>query len=104
MTDMGRKSLKRKALYLSKATLHPVDNYFMRVRRRVSQLERGIPTASKERRIWYGKCFYRPDIVKKVSMVLMTYLNYVSLEGKKTPAEKLGLAKGSVRLRDILRN
>lgn len=74
----------------------------MRVRRRVSQLERGIPTASKDRRIWYGKCFYRPDMVKKVSMVLMTYLNYVSPDGKKTPAEKLGLAKGSVRLRDIL--
>ncbi|HIC45648.1 hypothetical protein [Methylophaga sp.] len=102
MTDFGNKPLSIRARYLKKATLHPVDNYFMRVRRRVSQLERGIPTASRDRRIWYGKCFYRPDLVKKVSMVLMTYLNYVSLDGKKTPAEKLGLAKGPVRLRDIL--
>ena len=34
----------------------------------------------------------------------MTYLNYCATNNKKdkTPAEKLGIAKGPVRLRDIL--
>ena len=90
--------------YLSKGGLHAVDNYFMRVRRRISQLERGLPTASADRRLWYGKNFYRPDMVKKSSTILMTYLNYCATNNKKdkTPAEKLGIAKGPVRLRDIL--
>lgn len=89
--------------YLSKASLHTVDNYFMRVRRRVSQLERGFPSASNDRRLWYGRNFYRPDMVKKASLILMTYLNYCrTKKNEKTPAEKLGIAKGDVRLRDIL--
>lgn len=90
--------------YLRKAELHAVDNYMMRTRRRVSQLERGIPTASGDRKIWHGNNFYRPDMAKKASTILMTYLNYCNLGDKKqkTPAEKLGIAKGPVRLKDIL--
>jgi len=43
--------------YLSKAGLHAVDNHFMRVRRRVSQLERGIPSASSDRKYGTEKTF-----------------------------------------------
>lgn len=91
--------------YLRKAGLLAVDNHFMRVRRRVSQLERGLPTASNDRKIWYGKNFYRPDMVKKTSTILMTYLNYCNPGEKRnyeTPAQKLGVAKGPVRLKEIL--
>lgn len=90
--------------YLIEASLHVVDNHFMRVRRRVRPLERGFPTASNDRKIWYGKNFYRADMAKKTSTILMTYLNYCGTWNKKgnTPAQKLGIAKGPVRLKDIL--
>jgi len=102
-TYNGTQSDYEVGYYLSRASLHRVDNHFMRVRRRVSQLERGLPSASSDRRIWYGKNFYRPDMVKKASTILMTYLNYCPLKDSKfTPAEKLGIAKGTVRLKDIL--
>ncbi|MGZ8945734.1 MAG: hypothetical protein ACXW1W_09945, partial [Methylococcaceae bacterium] len=90
--------------YLKEAGLHVVDNHFMRVRRRVSHLERAFATASNDKKLWYGKNFYRPDMAKKSAAILMTYLNYCTMWNKKsaTPAEKLGMAKGPVRLKDIL--
>jgi hypothetical protein len=91
------------AHYLSKASLHYVDNNFMRSRRRVSQFERGVPSSASDRRIWYGRSFYRPDMVKKVATIMMTYLNYCKVKDVPiTPAQRLGIAKGPVRLKDIL--
>lgn len=79
------------AHHLIRASLHSVDNLFMRARRRVSQFERGVPTASSDRRIWYGRSFYRPDMVKKTALILTTYLNYCKTDTVKTPAERLGM-------------
>lgn len=90
------------AHYLTKASLHYVDNNFMRARRRVSQFERGIPSSASERRIWYGRSFYRPDLVKKTALILTTYLNYCVANNGNTPAQRLGITKGAVRLKDIL--
>jgi transposase-like protein len=89
-------------LYL-KASLTAVDRFFMQVRRGLTIAERGIPTSSNERRIWVGKNAYNPEYLAKLLEVFRTYFNYceVGADGR-TPAMRLGLAKGPVRLEDIL--
>ena len=96
--------LDRLADHLVKASLHQVDTYFQQVRRRISGLERGIPTASKDRRIWHGNHFYRPDMVRKSIEIFRTFKNYHYLPktSKQTPASSLGVAKGQVKWRDII--
>lgn len=70
----------------------------------MSGLERGIPTASKDRRISHGNQFYRPDMVRKSIEIFRIFKNYNYLpKGKKnTPAMSLGAAKGVVKWRDIV--
>ncbi|WP_119740474.1 hypothetical protein [Noviherbaspirillum cavernae] len=89
-------------LYL-KATLHPIDRYFMQVRRRLSLAERPIGTSSKAGRTWYGYCVYQPANLAKALEIFRIYYNYCET-GKdgSTPAMRLGLAKGPVAPEDIL--
>lgn len=54
LTDLGDYDDDHAARLFLKATLHPVDRFFMQVRRRLSLAERPIATASKNRRIWHG--------------------------------------------------
>jgi transposase-like protein len=87
-----------------KASLHGVDTFFMQVRRRCSLLERPIASRGSGRR-WFGYCPYNPAMVQKVVDILRTVHNYVlpnNGDKRITPAMRLGLAKGVVRLEDIL--
>lgn len=63
-----------------------------------------MPIESMSIQVWHGNNFYRPDMAKKVTLILTTYLNYCDIGEYNyvTPAEKLGIAKGPVRLKDIL--
>lgn len=90
------------ASHLMKASLHQVDTYFQQVRRRISGLERGIPTASKDRQIWHGQHFYRADMVRKTTEILRTFKNYNYAPKGDTPAMRLGAAKGTIQWRDIV--
>ena len=85
------------------ASLHPIDNFFQIVRRRLSALERPIHSSSNVGRVWTGKSPYNPDMVHKLLQMLRVYFNYC-LKGDdgKTPAQRLGLAKGPVEIRKIL--
>ncbi|GAM10913.1 hypothetical protein OR1_03213 [Geobacter sp. OR-1] len=116
--------LDRMALMYDRASLHAIDRFFMQVRRAVSILERAISSSSTGGRRWYGYSAYRPDIVVKLLEIFRVYHNYVQMnEGKKrkrlkegeqkrkrgearkiftTPAMRLGLASGQVRIEDIL--
>jgi transposase-like protein len=87
-------------LYL-KASIHRTNNFFQQVRRRIRLLERPMTTVGD--RVWSGYSPYNPQIVQKMLNILRVYHNYC-LPGndKLTPAFKLGLAKGVVRLDDIL--
>jgi hypothetical protein len=89
-------------LYL-KASLHPIDRFFMLVRRRLSFAERAYGSASQAGRKWYGYNAYRPDNLAKLLDIFRVFYNY-SLKGSdgKTPAMKLGLARGPVAPEDIL--
>lgn len=90
-------------LYVN-ASIHPVDAYFNVARRRVAGFERGIPTSSNAQRIWHAYSYYNPEMVPKMAAILRFYYNYMLAGDKdgKTPAMRLGLAKGKVYPRDLI--
>lgn len=89
-------------LYL-KASCTEVDRFFMQVRRALTMAERGVISASADRRLWFGKNAYNPAVLAKLLEVFRTYFNYCEVgQDKKTPAMRLGLARGPVAPEDIL--
>src|SRR5690606_18362720 len=103
LTDTGNKTPERIGWTLSGATLAPVDNYFMRLRRKINYLERPIPTRSNASRLWSGYHAYDPKRVLQMLEIFHVYTNYIrTKDGKSTPAVKFGLAKGPVRFEDII--
>ena len=108
LTAIGERSedpeyIQRIASRHLKATLAPVDRFFMQIRRGITLAERGIPSASTERRLWFGKNAYNPDVLAKLVTIFRTYFNYCEKGAdRKTPAMRLGLAKGPVSPEDII--
>ena len=75
----------------------------MQIRRRLSPLERSIPSASSSRRMWYAYAPYRPDLVVRLLDIYRVYYNFIKKgEDGKTSAMRLGLAKGAIRYEDII--
>lgn len=102
-TDLGQHSIEDLANLMCRASLHPVDSYFNLARRRIAGFERGIPTSSNAQRIWHAYSYYKPELVPKMATILRFYYNYMLADRSgKTPAMKLGLAKGLVYPRDLL--
>ncbi len=86
-----------------KASLHPIDRFFMQARRAVSMLERPISSASTTGRKWHGYNAYNPAMIAKLLDIYRVYYNFVEVgEDGKTPALRLGLAKGKVDVEDII--
>jgi len=103
MTDLSDYSEDHLARLYGKATLHGIDRFFMQVRRRMSILERPISTSSRGGRTWHGYSAYNPEIISKLLDIFRVYYNYVGAsEASKTPAMKLGLARGKTRIEDII--
>ena len=101
-TDTGQHRRVDLARILCRASIHPVDAYFSVVRRRVSAFDRGMQTGSNKRRTWYAYAYYDPQMVVKMLNILRFYYNFmVPGADKKTPAMRLGLAKGLVYERDL---
>jgi transposase-like protein len=89
-------------LYLM-ATLHPIDRFFMQLRRKNSMLERPIESSSNFGRKWYGYSPYDPANAVKIMEIYRVYYNYVKVgDDRKTPAMRLGLAKGPCSVEDII--
>jgi hypothetical protein len=103
LTDYSDYDEDHLARLYGKASLHGIDRFFMQVRRRLSILERPIATSSKNYRMWYGYSAYNPATIVKLLGIFRVFYNYCA-EGqdKKTPAMRLGLAKGTVALEDII--
>jgi transposase-like protein len=90
------------SLYL-KASLTSIDRFFMQVRRALTMAERGIVSASADRRLWFGKNAYNPGYLAKLVEVFRVYFNYCEIgKDKCTPAMRMGLARGPVAPEDIL--
>lgn len=103
LTDFRDYDENHLARLYNKASLHGIDCFFMQVRRRMSILERPFGSASSTGRIWYGYSAYNPKTIVKMLSIFRVFYNYC-LVGKdqKTPAMRLGLAKGKVSLEDII--
>jgi len=103
LTDYGDYDEDHLAWLYNKASLHAINRFFMQVRRRLSLLERPIASASSAGRVWHGYSAYNPENIIKVLDIFRVFYNY-TLKGKdsKTPAMRLGLAKGVVSLEKII--
>lgn len=87
----------------NKASMHAIDCFFMQVRRRLSILERPIGSANNMGRMWYGYSAYNPETIVKMLGIFRVFYNYcLAGQDGKTPAMRLGLAKGKVSLEDII--
>lgn len=54
-------------------------------------------------RVWRGYSPYDPARVQKLLDIYRCHYNFVQVgKGRKTPAMRLGLAKGPIRVKDIL--
>lgn len=122
LTDFGDMDPDHLAWLYNKASLHGVDSYFNRVRRRLSFLERGIGSQSNGGRIWDGYSPYNPEMIQKLLDIFRVCHNYMwtrdviekpidretgeqakeLVKVKKTPAMLLGLAKGVVSFEDVI--
>src|SRR3546814_10166151 len=88
---------------MKRASLHAIDRFFMQIRRLIMMLERPISTPSNDGRVWRGYSAYNPRIIQKLLDIYRVYYNYVAVgEDKRTPAMRLGLAMGPVKLETIL--
>ena len=95
----------------ARASLHAIDRFFERVRRRLMPLERPIHTPSNAHRTWNGYANYNPAQVQKMLDIIRCWHNFVEpMEGKDisgavvmaTPAQRVGLARGPVRPEEII--
>jgi hypothetical protein len=103
LTDFDDYDLIRQGFIYMPASLYGVDRLFMQVRRMLMMLERPIPSAGNVGRLWHGYTDYNSDRLQTLLDIYWTYYNYRAIGGdKRTPAMRLGLAKGPVRLEDIL--
>ncbi len=103
LTDLGKYEEDHVAWLYNKASLHGIDRFFMQARRRISLLERSIATPSAAGRKWFGYSPYNPAIVIKMLDIFRVFYNFVET-GKdcQSPAMKMGLAKGTISMEDIL--
>ena len=103
LTDYKDYDADHLARLYNKASLHAIDCFFMQVRRRLSILERPIATASSGSRTWHGYSAYNPEAIVKMLGIFRVFYNYCLVgQDKKTPAMRLGLAKGKISLEDII--
>ncbi|MCX7247468.1 MAG: hypothetical protein NTX31_07320 [Burkholderiales bacterium] len=112
LTDIDPKALDKKEreaqlnhaarLYL-RVSATGVDRYFMQVRRALTMAERGVVSASADYRRWFGKNAYNPAVLAKLVEMFRTYFNYCEVgKDKRTPAMRMGLARGPVAPEDII--
>ncbi|HSV82095.1 MAG TPA: hypothetical protein VLK85_23120, partial [Ramlibacter sp.] len=104
-TDPSKRNsqVSHHALLHLKATLTAVDRFFMQVRRGITLAERAVASSNTDRRLWHGKSAYNPEVLVKMLSVFRTYFNYCEVgQDRKTPAMRLGLARGPVAPQDII--
>jgi hypothetical protein len=102
LTDFGDYDPDHLKRRYNKASLHAIDCIFMQVRRRRSILEHPIASASSGGRTWFGYSAYNPVTIVKMFGIFRVFYNYcLAGQDGKTPAMRLGLAKGKVALEDI---
>ncbi len=104
LTDFGDYDADHLAWLHNKASLHAVDSWFNRIRRRSSMLERPISSSANRGRVWSGYSAYRPEQIGKLLTIYRACHNYIwRADGvKDTPAMRLGLAKAMLDYKDVI--
>ena len=104
LTDMGDYDPDHLAWLFGRASLHAVDSWFNRLRRRSSMLERPISSSGNRGRVWNGYSAYRPEQLAKLMVIFRACHNYLwpGDRRKDTPAMRLGLARAPLDYRDII--
>lgn len=103
LTDIQGYDEDHLAWLYNKASLHAIDRFFMQVRRRLSLLERPISSSSSLGRRWFGYGPYKPVMVGKLLNIFRVFYNFVEVgRNKQTPAMRIGLAKGKIKIEDII--
>ena len=114
LTEHDDYDLNHKALLYNKASLHGVDSFFQKVRRRVAMLERPIHSASSSGRTWNGYGAYNPQMVVKLLEIFRVVHNFIDIKKEKeiingvektvitTPAMRLGLAQAPLDYKTVL--
>lgn len=102
-TDDGSRSAVEIAGVFHDTSLHQVDRFFMQIRRGIAGLERAPSYPRRASRKWYLYGFYSPEMVEKALVIYRTYFNFIAKgQDGKTPAMRIGLAKGAIRFEDVL--
>lgn len=114
LTEHDEYDLDHKAWLYNKASLHGVDSYFEKVRRRLAMFERPIHSQGNNGRTWNGYAAYNPQIAVKMLEIFRIVHNYVDIRKDKvkvegvektvisTPAMRIGLAKAPIEHKTIL--
>ena len=109
LTDLGDYDLDHQAWLHNRASLHAVDSWFNRVRRRNSMLERPIYSASNGGRSYYAYSPYKPEQVAKLLTILRCCHNLIWTPAdqpksvkKQTPAMRLGLANSVLTYDELI--
>ncbi|MEE4211436.1 MAG: hypothetical protein V2I43_19490, partial [Parvularcula sp.] len=85
------------------STLRSVDSYFHRFRSNVRFASRPQVSTNSHGRVWGRHHLYDPEVLEKMVEIYRFYHNWMDpgADGK-TPAMRIGLAKGRVYERDLL--
>ena len=103
LTDFNDYDDDHLAALMDKASLHGIDRFFAQIRDSLSLLSRAPNSASNTGRKWYQRNAYNPEVVAMLLDIFRVNFNYLEVgKDKKTPAMRLGLAKGLVRQTEIL--
>lgn len=103
LTDRPGRSCRSSARMLRLATLRSVDSYFHKFRSNVRFASRPAVSSGNVGHTWKRQYLYKPDTMVKLAEIYRFYHNWCDTgEDKKTPAMRLGLARGRIYERDFL--
>ncbi|TNF13011.1 MAG: hypothetical protein EP320_10560 [Rhodobacteraceae bacterium] len=102
LTDRPEMAPDRRARLMRLATLRSVDAYFHKVRSNIRFAARPAHTPSGNGRTWDRHYLYNPETMVKIIEIYRFKHNWLgSSTTKRTPAMKLGLARGKMRLSEF---
>lgn len=104
ITDIYGLDIDHQSNLYRKGGLHAIDRFFLQLRRKISIFERPYQSGSNAKRVWYGYTPYNPELYQLLGDIFRVFYNYCQESGKdnKTPAVRLGLARGTVAIEQII--
>ena len=103
LTDRPGRAAREKAKLIRLATLRSVDSYFYRFRSDARFASRPMVSTNSHGRVWGRHHLYDPVVLSKLVEIYRFYHNWMEpgVDGK-TPAMRIGLARGKIYERDLM--